>query len=101
MNESLPAASVLKFIKEALPDNTLISHDAKEACVLAADVFLHYLTTCAIDIAKAQGRSTITSDNVIAALYELGFDDYVEPTKTYLDDIKSRRSQTQTAASKQ
>jgi DNA polymerase epsilon subunit 3 len=63
-----PLASVSRVIKSVLPDNILMTKDARAAFVRAAGIFIFYLTHCSNDIAKENKRQTIFTVDVLNAL---------------------------------
>jgi histone H3/H4 len=63
-----PMACVSRVIKAALPDNILVTKDARQAFVRAAGIFIFYLTHCSNDFCRESNRSTIFPKDVIAAL---------------------------------
>jgi nuclear transcription Y subunit beta len=48
----------------------------------------------ASDICKKKDKKTIGGEDVITALRSLGFDDYIEPLKLYLEKYRQVRSRT-------
>jgi DNA polymerase epsilon subunit 3 len=64
---------------------------AKQAFVKAAGIFVLYLTYCSTDYCRQHHRSTISARDVIDALHELEFEEYVDDLQESL--VKFRTSQ--------
>ena len=74
---SLPVAAIMRIIKAKLPDGVQIGKEAKTAFSKACSIFIMYVTTIANDLAKESKRSTVTAADVLHALKELEFDDFL------------------------
>ena len=74
---SLPVAAIMRIIKAKLPDGVQIGKEAKTAFSKACSIFIMYVTTIANDLAKESKRSTVTATDVLNALKELEFDDFL------------------------
>ena len=90
-------------MKQVLPENIQVTKDARAGNLLidfiiiyyitiyilaftrAAGIFIFYLTTCANDYAKDSKRSTIMRQDVLNALKELDFDEFIPPLEAFLD----------------
>ena len=59
--------------------------DALLACGEAGKLFIHYLAATANDICKDAKRQTISADDIMTALADLEFDEFVEPLKHSLE----------------
>ncbi|KAB2606127.1 nuclear transcription factor Y subunit B-3-like [Pyrus ussuriensis x Pyrus communis] len=80
----LPIANVSRIMKKALPANAKISKDAKET-----------VQECASDKCQREKRKTINGDDLLWAMTTLGFEEYVEPLKVYLQrfrEMEGRRA---------
>ncbi|KAJ7524787.1 hypothetical protein O6H91_17G021800 [Diphasiastrum complanatum] len=73
-DQLLTIANVGHFMKKDLPSNVKTSKDAKE----------YFITGEASDKCQHENRKTINGDDLIWAMNTLGFEDYVEPLKVYL-----------------
>lgn len=77
MDPALPAASVSKILKAALPPGSQVSKKVKENYIRAASVLVLYISTIAADIAQeSQGKRKtvkVTQEHIQQALDELGF----------------------------
>jgi len=64
-----------------------VNKDALLAFGEAGKLFIYYLTATANDICKDAKRQTISADDVIAALTDLEFEEFVEPLKEALEGL--------------
>ncbi|KAK7399362.1 hypothetical protein VNO78_10544 [Psophocarpus tetragonolobus] len=84
----LPIANVGRIMKKVIPPNGKISKDAKETVQECVSEFISFVTGEASDKCQREKRKTINGDDVIWAITTLGFEDYVEPLKIYLQKYK-------------
>ncbi|XP_004503068.1 nuclear transcription factor Y subunit B-1-like [Cicer arietinum] len=84
----LPIANVGRIMKKAVPSNGKISKDAKEAVQECVSEFISFVTVEASDKCQKEKRKTVNGDDIIWAITTLGFDDYVDPLKFYLQKYK-------------
>jgi DNA polymerase epsilon subunit 3 len=82
---SLPLSSIVKVLKEALPAHVSVSKDVKVSLQRASALFVLYVTNTANQLAKQGKRSTLTADDIMAALEELEFDPLLEPLQEFLE----------------
>lgn len=66
-----------------------INKDALLAFGEAAKLFIHHLTAAANDNCKDAKRQTISADDVMTALGDLDFGEFVEPLKAELEAFKA------------
>ncbi|XP_018574899.1 DNA polymerase epsilon subunit 3 [Anoplophora glabripennis] len=88
---NLPNASVQKIIKEALPDHVIVGKDAKSALSRAASVFVLYITSQASTEAQKANRKTLVGQDIITALEELEFENFIEPLQNVLKEFKNSK----------
>ncbi|OWM78005.1 nuclear transcription factor Y subunit B-1-like [Punica granatum] len=81
----LPIANVGRIMKQILPPNAKISKEAKETMQECVSEFISFVTGEASDRCQKEKRKTVNGDDICWALRALGFDDYVEPLKRYLN----------------
>lgn len=82
---NLPASVVTRIIKESLPSNANVSKEARVAVAKAASIFVLYLTSTANNIATQAKRKTISGQDVLKALTESDFEQFVEVLEECLD----------------
>jgi len=75
-------------MKKAIPGNGKISKDAKETVQECVSEFISFVTGEASDKCQREKRKTINGEDIIWAITTLGFEDYVEPLKSYLQKYK-------------
>jgi DNA polymerase epsilon subunit 3 len=63
-----PAACVQRILKQALPDNILMTQDARRFIVRAVGIFIFYITHGANDFSRESKRQTIYPQDVINSL---------------------------------
>lgn len=96
----LPIANVSRIMKKALPANAKISKDAKETVQECVSEFISFVTGEASDKCQREKRKTINGDDLLWAMTTLGFEEYVEPLKVYLQRFREMEGEktTPTAA---
>ncbi|XP_030753760.1 DNA polymerase epsilon subunit 3 [Sitophilus oryzae] len=97
---NLPGATVARIIKESLPDNVIIGKDARAALSRAASVFVLFLTSQASQEAQREKRKTLLGQDVIKALEELEFEDFIDPLQRVLKDFKESKGKKQPKSKK-
>ncbi|CDP03522.1 unnamed protein product [Coffea canephora] len=84
----LPIANVGRIMKQILPANAKISKEAKETMQECASEFISFVTGEASDKCHKEKRKTVNGDDICWALGSLGFDEYAEPLKRYLNRFR-------------
>ncbi|KAI4296050.1 hypothetical protein L6164_036040 [Bauhinia variegata] len=84
----LPIANVSRIMKKALPANAKISKEAKETVQECVSEFISFITGEASDKCQKEKRKTINGDDLLWAMTTLGFEEYVEPLKIYLQKYR-------------
>ncbi|KAL9233344.1 hypothetical protein vseg_008361 [Gypsophila vaccaria] len=84
----LPIANVGRIMKKVIPGNGKISKDAKETVQECVSEFISFVTGEASDKCQREKRKTINGDDIIWAITTLGFEDYVNPLKVYLNKYR-------------
>ena len=87
-----PLASINKLVKSILPSKLQITKDARSAFQRASGIFIFYLTHAANDIAKLNKRSTILPKDVIAALKELEYSEFVDPVEKVCEEFRESQA---------
>ncbi|XP_010557419.1 PREDICTED: DNA polymerase epsilon subunit 3 [Tarenaya hassleriana] len=95
--EELPRAIVRRVMKDKLsecsPDYDVSIHkEALLAFAESARVFIHYLSATANDLCKESKRQTMNANDVLKALEEIDFPEFVEPLKTSLEEFKQKNA---------
>ncbi|XP_020696444.1 nuclear transcription factor Y subunit B-1-like [Dendrobium catenatum] len=84
----LPIANISRIMKKALPPNGKIAKDAKETVQECVSEFISFITSEASDKCQREKRKTINGDDLLWAMATLGFEDYIEPLKLYLQKYR-------------
>ncbi|PIN05372.1 hypothetical protein CDL12_22089 [Handroanthus impetiginosus] len=84
----LPIANVGRIMKQILPSNAKISKEAKETMQECVSEFIGFVTGEASDKCRKEKRKTVNGDDICFALGSLGFDDYFECLKRYLNKYR-------------
>jgi histone H3/H4 len=85
-------------MKRALPANAKISKDAKETLQECVSEFISFITGEASDKCKREKRKTVNGDDLLWAMSTLGFEDYIEPLKVYLQKYREFEGERTTIA---
>jgi nuclear transcription Y subunit beta len=80
----LPIANISRIMKKALPANGKIAKDAKDTVQECVSEFISFVTSEASDKCQKEKRKTINGDDLLWAMATLGFEDYIDPLKSYL-----------------
>ncbi|KAJ0074605.1 hypothetical protein Patl1_37579 [Pistacia atlantica] len=88
--EELPKTIMRRVVKDKLNEcspNTdiTVNKDSLLAFSESTPIFIHYLSTTANDICKESKRQTMNADDVLKAIEEIDFLEYVGPLKASLD----------------
>ncbi|XP_050303269.1 nuclear transcription factor Y subunit beta-like [Anthonomus grandis grandis] len=88
----LPIANIAKIMKRAIPQigkvNNKIAKDARECVQECVSEFISFITSEASDRCHLEKRKTINGEDILFAMSALGFDNYVEPLKLYLQKYR-------------
>lgn len=84
----LPIANVARIMKKALPKSGKIAKDAKECVQECVSEFISFITSEASERCHQEKRKTINGEDILFAMSTLGFDNYVEPLKQYLQKYR-------------
>mmetsp|Transcript_22405 Transcript_22405/g.27012 ORF Transcript_22405/g.27012 Transcript_22405/m.27012 type:complete len:200 (+) Transcript_22405:310-909(+) len=98
--EDLPRAHVKRIVKGKLTDiqKTLDGEDKKREAQIqkealhalseSAKIFIHYLTATANDLCHENHRQTISAEDVLKAVEETEFGEFLEPMKAALEGFR-------------
>ncbi|KAM0836595.1 hypothetical protein ACQ4PT_062219 [Festuca glaucescens] len=75
-------------MRKAIPPNRKINKDAKEAVQELVSEFIAFITSEASDKCKREKHETMTGDDLLWAMATLGFENYIEPLKLYLQKYR-------------
>nr|XP_010922509.1 nuclear transcription factor Y subunit B isoform X1 [Elaeis guineensis] len=94
----LPIANISRIMKKALPANAKIAKDAKETVQECVSEFISFITSEASDKCQREKRKTINGDDLLWAMATLGFEDYIEPLKLYLQKYREMEGDSKVSA---
>ncbi|XP_071442748.1 DNA polymerase epsilon subunit 3 [Hetaerina americana] len=97
---NLPNAAVMRLVKEAIPDGIAVGKEARNALAKAASVFILYLTSLANNLAIKNNRKTISGQDVINALEDGEFHQFVGPLKEALEAFRKGKKEKKDAQAK-
>jgi histone H3/H4 len=80
----LPARSVRRVMSAVLPEDDPVPKETAEYVGACAVEFLAFISSEASKLALAQGRTAVQYQDIVEALTQLGFKDYVEPLRAFL-----------------
>ncbi|KAL6342129.1 hypothetical protein AAG906_038609 [Vitis piasezkii] len=103
--EELPKTIVRRVVKDKLSqfsdDGDIIIHkDGLRAFCESARIFIHYLSATANDLCKESRRQTINADDVLKAIEEIEFPEFVQPLKASLDEFRKKNAGKKAGAAK-
>lgn len=75
-------------MKRAIPESGKIAKDARECVQECVSEFISFITSEASDRCHMEKRKTINGEDILFAMTTLGFDNYVEPLKMYLQKYR-------------
>uniref|UniRef100_A0A8C4Q6S4 Nuclear transcription factor Y subunit beta n=1 Tax=Eptatretus burgeri TaxID=7764 RepID=A0A8C4Q6S4_EPTBU len=84
----LPIANVARIMKNSIPQTGKIAKDAKECVQECVSEFISFITSEASERCHQEKRKTINGEDILFAMSTLGFDNYVEPLKLYLQKYR-------------
>ncbi|XP_020400222.1 nuclear transcription factor Y subunit B-4 [Zea mays] len=90
----LPVANIGRIMRRAVPENGKIARDARESIQECISEFVIFHLCRASDKCVKERRKTINGDDIIWSLGTLGFEEYVEPLKIYLNKYRETEGDT-------
>ncbi|KAG0672999.1 negative cofactor 2 transcription regulator complex subunit ncb2 [Pichia californica] len=86
---SLPRATIQKILTEILPNDSCLTKEAREALIECCINFIMIVATESNDIAEQELKKTISTDHVISALHNLGFDHYIPILEEFVESCRN------------
>ncbi|CAL0315475.1 unnamed protein product [Lupinus luteus] len=90
---SLPHTKVVKIMRQVLPKDARISEDAVDTVQKCASEFIAFITDAAIEHSKLDKRMTISAEDLLFVMENMGFDDYVPPLTLFLERYRNQSVQ--------
>lgn len=75
-------------MKRALPENAKIAKEAKEIVQECVSEFISFITSEACEKCKNEKRKTINGDDLLYAMSTLGFEEYIDILRLYLQKYR-------------
>ncbi|EYU35746.1 hypothetical protein MIMGU_mgv1a020966mg [Erythranthe guttata] len=91
----MPIANITRIMRRVLPSHAKIADDAKEAIQEYVSEFISFVTAEANWRCNRDYRSTVTPEDVLAAMASLGLDDYLEPLTLFLNKHRAEQNSEQ------
>ncbi|KAL9228585.1 hypothetical protein vseg_004146 [Gypsophila vaccaria] len=94
--EELPRTIVRRVVKDKLSEisgdggDVILHKEALIAFSESARIFIHYISATAHDICNESKRQIINADDVLNALDEIEFSEFVDPLKEALDEFRKK-----------
>ncbi|KAM0687999.1 hypothetical protein COBT_000748 [Conglomerata obtusa] len=80
----LPIANISKIMKKPIPKVAKVAKDAKEVMQKAASEFIAIVTCMAKEICEGENRKTLTGEDLVRAMEQLGMPYYSQLCRVYL-----------------
>lgn len=81
---NLPNSNITKIIKDSLPADINMDKEARIAIARATSVFIMYLSSNAAATAHKNNHKTFSAQNVVDAISEMDFKNFIGPMKASL-----------------
>lgn len=86
-------AVVGRVMKKALPEHAKLSKESKVCIQECVSEFISFITSQAIDRCKVEKRKTLNGEDILWAMFTLGFENYSETLKIYLAKYREYEQQ--------
>merc|ERR1712088_464561 len=80
--------NISKVMKKVVPHSGKVAKEARECVQECVSEFISFITSEASERCQAEKRKTINGEDILFAMSTLGFDNYVEPLKLYLQKYR-------------
>lgn len=84
----LPIANVVRLMKRIMDPQAKLAKDAKECVQECTSEFISFIAAEAAEMCSQQKRKTILADDLLTAMESLGFDNYAEPMRIFLQKYR-------------
>ncbi|KAL4384320.1 hypothetical protein GQ457_15G027070 [Hibiscus cannabinus] len=81
----MPIANVIRIMRRVLPPYAKISDDVKESILECISEFISFITGEANEHCRVELRKTVTAEDMLFAMENLGFDNYIDPLTIFLN----------------
>ncbi|MES1915605.1 MAG: hypothetical protein MHM6MM_007527 [Cercozoa sp. M6MM] len=87
-NYDLPHATVRRIVQRSTPEGTACSKEAKDALAHAAAIFIMCMTDTAREHCALEKRSIVSAQDMMRAIHDWGFEEFLEPLGDYLQEFR-------------
>jgi nuclear transcription Y subunit beta len=86
----LPIANIAKIMKKAIPNSSQgkIAKDSRECVQECVSEFISFITSEASERCANEKRKTMNGEDILWAMQNLGFDNYIDPLKAFLQKYR-------------
>ncbi|MCE3216817.1 hypothetical protein HAX54_008272 [Datura stramonium] len=77
-------------MRQVLPAHAKVSDDAKEAVQKLVSYYINRITKIANERSQMEQRQTVTAENILWAMNQVGLTSYVEPLTRYLQKYREQ-----------
>ena len=93
----LPIANIAKIMKKAIPNNCQgkIAKDARECVQECVSEFISFITSEASERCANEKRKTMNGEDILWAMTNLGFDNYIDSLKIFLQKYRDASKSTE------
>merc|ERR1712212_605946 len=85
---TFPLNNISQVMKKVVPHSGKVAKEARECVQECVSEFISFITSEASERCQAEKRKTINGEDILFAMSTLGFDNYVEPLKLYLQKYR-------------
>jgi nuclear transcription Y subunit beta len=85
----LPVANVANIMKKCIPPSAKTAKDSKDLMQMASSEFIAFVTCKAQELCQRERRKTLTGEDLINAMDQLGMPYYAEAGRKYLQRFKA------------
>jgi len=85
----MPITNVTKIMRKFLPNNAKISDGAKEMIQQSATNYITFVTKKAKEKCQSEYRKIMNADDLLWAIENVGFDQYIGPLSTFLQRCRT------------
>lgn len=91
----LPIANIAKIMKKAIPNSSQgkIAKDARECVQECVSEFISFITSEASERCSNEKRKTMNGEDILWAMQNLGFENYIEPLRLFLQKYRESSKQ--------
>lgn len=85
----MPITNMMKIMSQILLNNVQVSYDTMDMIQQSATKYINFVTRKAKDRCQSECRKIMNAEDLLWAIEELGFNDYVEPLTTFIQRYRN------------